>query len=79
MLLGKENILKKQLNKKRIQTEKQKRESKEEKFETKPDAKKEAKKGLSMPRIGFFEKVKNFIGKVSLLVAIKLLLPFHNY
>ena len=74
-MLGKENsILKKQLNKKRIQTEKQKRESKEEKFETKPDAKKEAKKGLSMPRIGFFEKVKNFIGKVLLaFVAIKLL------
>ena len=75
-MLGKENsVLKKQLKTKRIQTENQKRKSKEEKFEKKPDSKKGGKKGgLSMPRIGFLERVKNFIGKLLLgFVAMKLL------
>ena len=61
-LLGKENsMLKKQLETQRKQTQTQKRKATEDKFEKKPNPKKEEKKAFSMPRIGFLERVKNFM------------------
>ena len=74
-ILGKENtILKEQLKTQVKQTQNVKRKKTEEKFEKKPNPEKEKKKILSMPRIGFFERVKNFIGKVLLgFIAVKLL------
>lgn len=77
-ILGKENsMLKKQSETTRRQTENKKRKTKEDRFEAKPSATKEAKKdGLSMPKIGFFERVKNFIGKVLLGFLVMKLLPY---
>ena len=76
-ILGKENsMLKKQSETTRRQTENKKRKAKEDRFEKKPSATKEAKDGPSMPRIGFFERVKNFIGKVLLGFLAMKLLPF---
>ena len=76
-LLGKENsMLKKQLETQRKQTQTQKRKATEDKFEKKPNPKKEEKRALSMPRIGFLEGVKNFIGKVFLGFLVVKLLPY---
>ena len=76
-ILGKENsMLKKQSETTRRQTENKKRKAKEDRFEKKPSPTKEAKDGPSMPRIGFFERVKNFIGKVLLGFLAMKLLPF---
>ena len=74
-ILGKENsILKKQAETTRKTTQNKKRKATESRFEAKPSVAKEKKEGLSMPRIGFFERVKNFIGKLLLgFLAIKLL------
>ena len=64
-ILGKENsMLKRQTETTRKRTQNKKRKAKEDKFETKPSAIKEAKNSVSAPKIGFFERVKNFIGKV---------------
>ena len=74
-ILGKENsMLKKQAETTRKTTQNKKRKTKEERFEAKPSVAKEKKDaGLSMPRIGFFERVKNFIGKILLgFLAVKL-------
>ena len=76
-ILGKENsMLKKQTETTRRQTENKKRKTKEERFEAKPSATKEAKDAPSMPRIGFFERIKNFIGKVLLGFLAMKLLPY---
>ncbi len=76
-ILGKENsMLKKQLETTRKRTQNKKRKAKEDKFETKPSAVKEAKKDGPLPKIGFFERVKNFIGKVILGFLAMKLLPF---
>ena len=76
-ILGKENsMLKKQLETTRKRTQNKKRKATEDKFETKPSAVKEAKKDGPLPKIGFFERVKNFIGKVILGFLAMKLLPF---
>ena len=76
-ILGKENsMLKKQSETTRKRTQNKKRKATEDKFETKPSAVKEAKKDGPLPKIGFFERVKNFIGKVILGFLAMKLLPF---
>lgn len=75
-LLGKENeLLKKETRKLRIQSEKETRKKTEERLE-KPDKDENdaKKKGMSLPRIPFLDRVKNFITKVLIgFIAIKLL------
>ena len=74
-ILGKENsMLKKQAETARKQKQTATRKKREDRFEKDPK-KVEAKEknNLSMPRIGFFERIKNLIGKLLLgFIAIRL-------
>ena len=61
-------------NKKRIRTEKQKQQVKEDELEKKPEGDEKPGKKISLPRLSFLEKIKNFLFKMILgFVAIKLL------
>lgn len=61
-------------NKERIRTEKQKKQTKEDELEKKPEGDEKPGKKISLPRLSFLEKIKNFLFKMILgFVAIKLL------
>ena len=61
-------------NKKRIRTEKQKQQAKEDELEEQPKGDEKPGKKISLPRLSFLEKIKNFLFNMILgFVAIKLL------
>ena len=60
--------------KKRIRTEKQKQQAKEDELEEQPKGDEKPGKKISLPRLSFLEKIKNFLFNMILgFVAIKLL------
>lgn len=66
----------KETERKRIETEEEKFDAKEKKLEEKPDEKGEDKKSKipGLPKLGFFDRIKNFFFKVLLgYVAVRLL------
>ena len=63
-----------ELEKKRKSTEKKEAEKQENKLETKPEEKKDKLKMPSMPKLGFLDRIKNFLFSILLgYISIKLL------